>query len=150
MAEAIAISASIIAIVQIADRVIGLCKFYIETVHDAPSDLRSILLETSMTKAILENIDLLISSTGEGTSILERLSGQHSPIQACHTIMTKMEALFPLSYHQARDNTSKRQKVKASLTHLAWPFKAERAKKLVGDLSNVKTTINLALTVQTT
>lgn len=150
MAEAIGIFASIIAIVQITDRVIGLCKFYIETVHDAPSDLRSILLETSMMKAILENVDPLVSSSGDGTSILKRLSGPHSPIQACHTIMTKMEALFPSSSHQARDNPSKRQKVKASLANLAWPFKAEKAKKLMGDLSNVRATINLALTVQTT
>ncbi len=150
MAEAITVFASVVAIVQIADRVVGLCKFYIETVHDAPSDLRSILLETSMMKAILENVDPLVSNSGEGTSILKRLSGPDSPIQACHTIMTKMEALFPSSYRQVHDNTSKRQKVKASLANLAWPFKAERAKKLVGDLSNVKATITLALTLQTT
>jgi hypothetical protein len=56
MAEAVALSAGIIAIFQIADRVIGLCKLYIETVRDAPSDLRTILLETSTMKTILDNV----------------------------------------------------------------------------------------------
>jgi hypothetical protein len=37
MAE-VALVASIIAIFQIADRLIGLCKVYIKTVHNAPSD----------------------------------------------------------------------------------------------------------------
>ena len=96
-----------------------MCKLYIESVHDAPSDLRSILLETSMMKAILENINPLVSSSGAGASIVKRLSDPHSPIQACHTIMKKMEALFPSSYHQVHVNTSKRQKVKASLANLA-------------------------------
>ncbi len=32
MAEAIALAASIVAIVQIADRVIDVCKFYLESI----------------------------------------------------------------------------------------------------------------------
>ncbi|KAG0649187.1 rad55 [Hyphodiscus hymeniophilus] len=150
MAEVIAIVASVVSIVQLADRVIELCRIYIETAHDASSDLRLLLLETSTTKAILENLAPLISSSSEGTSILERLSGPDSPIQTCHTIMTKIEALFPSGYQQGHDNTSKRQKVKASLANIAWTFKVDKAKNLVRELSNVKATIYLALTVQTT
>ena len=40
MAEAIAIGASVIAIIQIANRVISLRKHYIETAREAPTTLR--------------------------------------------------------------------------------------------------------------
>jgi hypothetical protein len=56
MAEAISIGASIIAIIQIANRVIGLCKFYIKTVRNALLDLQAILIKTSTMKTILENV----------------------------------------------------------------------------------------------
>jgi hypothetical protein len=59
MAEAVALGASIIAIYQIADRIIGLCKFYIETIHDAPSDIRKILVEMSALKAIFQDLEFL-------------------------------------------------------------------------------------------
>jgi hypothetical protein len=80
MAEAIALSASIIAIFQIADRVIGLCKLYIETVRDAPSDLRTILIETSTMKTILENIQFLMSCNNRPSAMLDVLYGADGPI----------------------------------------------------------------------
>lgn len=100
MAEAIALGASIIAIIQIADRVIGLCKFYLQTVHDAPADIRAILIETSTMKTVLESIQFL-SSCNDGTSkMLRGLSGPDGPIQGCQNTITQMEGLFPTIYAQ--------------------------------------------------
>lgn len=62
MAEAVAglaVAGSVIAVIQIADRVIGLCKFYLGSVHDAPSDLRTIFFEISAIKVILEYVELI-------------------------------------------------------------------------------------------
>jgi len=39
-------AASIIAVVQIADRIVALCKAYITGVNDAPTELRAILIES--------------------------------------------------------------------------------------------------------
>lgn len=102
MAEVIGLIASIFAIVQVADRVIGLCRFYLETVHDAPSDLRAILVETSAIKAILENVKFLVSCNNQKSIILDDLSGQNSPIQGCTSkaAIDKIEGLFPSSYFE--------------------------------------------------
>ncbi|KUJ12400.1 uncharacterized protein LY89DRAFT_785768 [Mollisia scopiformis] len=151
MAEAIALGASIIAIVQIADRVFGLCKFYVETVHDCPADIRAILIETSMMKAVLENVGFLVSCNNKQSTMLDNLSGTGGPIQGCQDAITKLEELFPSMYAQAPGKGKRRrQKVKASLAYLMWPMKAEKAKKLVEDLGRLKMTISLALTAEST
>lgn len=151
MAEAIAIGASIVAVIQIADRVIGLCKFYIETVRDAPSDLRAILIETSAMKTILENVQFLISCNNGSLKMQDCLSGADGPIEGCQSAIAKMEALFPSVYAQgSMGNKTKRRKVKASLDALAWPLKENRAKKLLEEVIRYKTTINLALTTEFT
>ena len=149
MAEAVALSASIIAIFQIADRVIGLCKLYIETVRDAPSDLRTILIETSTMKTILENVQFLMSCNNRPSAMLDVLYGADGPIEGCRGAIAKMEGLFPSGYAQGpRGNISKRQKVKASLATLAWPLKESRARKLMEEVIRYKSTINLALTTE--
>jgi hypothetical protein len=151
MAEAVALGASIIAIFQIADRIIGLCKLYIETVRDAPSDLRTVLIETSTMKTILENVQFLMSCNNRPSAMLDVLSGADGPIEGCRSAIAKMEELFPSGYAQGpRGNRSKRQKVKASLATLAWPLKESRAKKLVEEVIRYKSTINLALTTEYT
>ena len=60
MAEAIAVVASSIAIIQITDRIISVCKTYIENIQDAPSDLRAILLEISTLKVIFQKCQIPI------------------------------------------------------------------------------------------
>jgi hypothetical protein len=74
MAEAVGLGASIIAIYQIADRLIGLCKFYIETVHDAPSDLRKILIEMSALKTIFQDLEFLKRCDSKLSAVLGSLS----------------------------------------------------------------------------
>jgi hypothetical protein len=151
MAEAIALGASIIAIIQIADRVIGLCKFYIESVHDAPSDLRTLLIETSAMRTILENVQFLVSCNNEPSTMLDGLSGADGPIEGCRRAIAKMEELFPSVYAQEpRGSRSKIQKINASLAALAWPLKENRARKLVEEVIRYKTTISLALTTEST
>jgi hypothetical protein len=54
MAEAFAIAAGVIAVLQITDRVAGICRFYIESVHDCPSGLMVVLSETFMLKILFE------------------------------------------------------------------------------------------------
>jgi hypothetical protein len=53
-----------IAIVQITDRTIDICKSYIKGVRDAPADLRHILIEVGSLKCVLEVLELSASSSG--------------------------------------------------------------------------------------
>lgn len=151
MAEVVALGASIIAIYQIAERVIGICKFYIETVRDAPSDLRKILVEMSALKTIFQDLEFLKGCDTKVAAVLERMTGSDGSIGACRQAAADIEKLFPQNYtstHGSKDKASKRAKVayKATLVALAWPLKASKAMKLLQDISMHKTTITLALT----
>jgi len=59
MAEGIAFAASVIAVVQIADRIASVCKSLIETVQDYPRDLRLIFIEIGSLKVIFESLRFL-------------------------------------------------------------------------------------------
>ncbi|KAK3685175.1 hypothetical protein B0T22DRAFT_537570 [Podospora appendiculata] len=145
------ISVSVIAVIQMADRVIDLCKNYLGAARDAPADLRLILFETSSIKSVLDNLHFL-TSCSHGPSTLESLAGGDGPIEGCRRLICELEELLsgpPGGSNEdgvAADGGTKRQKVKTVLTALAWPAKGSKAKKLLGQLSQHKETISLALT----
>ena len=146
MAE-IAAAASVIAIIQITDRVVGLCKFYIETAKDVASDLRLILLEVSTLKTIFENLDFLMTHNCGVSTAVSTLSGKDGAIEGCRRSITELEKLFPSDWKQdAGQNTSKKQRVKATWAALAWPLKEKKARKLLDEIMRYKTTITLAIT----
>ena len=147
MAEALAVGASVIAIIQMTDRIIGLCKFYIETARDAPSDLRVILVETSALKTILENLNFLTACDGPDSTATRRISGADGPIEGCFRTVTELEKLFPSDSVGTRGRkSSKRRRLTSVLTALAWPLKENKARKLLDEMMRYKTTISLALT----
>jgi hypothetical protein len=147
--EVIAVGSSVIAIIQITDRIIGLCKFYIETARDAPSDLRVILLETSMLKTIFENLQFLIACSSEASAIVRSLAGKDGPIEGCWRSISELEKLFPSDSVQGMGKSrGKKRKVKAALATLAWPLKESKAKKLLDEITRYKMTISLALTTE--
>src|ERR1700722_1073908 len=147
--EAVGIAASVLTFIQVADRVIGLCKFYLELARDAPSDLRAILIETSTLQTILDNLQFL-ASCGHSPTALHTLAGEEGPIAGCLRAIKEIEGLFPSGHTSSKrlKSSSKRQKVNATLTALAWPFKENKARKLLGELVQYKTTINLALSTE--
>ena len=149
MAEVLAIGASVIAIVQITDRIVGLCKFYIEIVHDAPSDVRLIFLETSALKTIFENLDFLTACNSGVSNIVNGLASVDGPIEGCLKSVIQLEKLFPSNWiKNTGQYRSKNREVKATLAALAWPLKEGKARKLLDEISRYKTTITLALTTE--
>ena len=149
MAEAIAVVASVVAIVQITDRVIDLCKYYIQTAEDASRDLRTILVETSTLKTTLQNVEFLIAWDNGTSTLASTLSGEEGPIKGCQRSITELEKLFPSVNFQTKEQSrSKKQKVKATWTALAWPLKESKARKLLEEITRYKTTITLAITTE--
>lgn len=149
MAEALAIGAGVIAVIQITERIISLCKFYIETKHNIPSDLRFILLEVSMLKTIFEHLKFLEDCESGVSSTVTALSSEDGPIEGCRQSIVQLEKLFPSDCIQnTGQNGSKKRRVKASLTALAWPLKENKARKLMAEIKGYKTTITLALTTE--
>ena len=147
MAEALAFAASVVAVVQVADRIVGICKFYIESVKDSPSDLRLILLEIFSLKTVLENVKFLVECPSEKSAVLETLAGHESPIQGCHRSICDLEKLFPENTGTSVSPiaSSRKRKVNAMLAALAWPFKEKKARKLLDEILHYKSTITVAL-----
>jgi hypothetical protein len=137
--------ASAIAVVQLADRIAELCKAYITGVKDAPADLRAILIEVGSLKCVLEVIELLDPSKGSSSNVTI-LAKLNSPLQGCRGALESLEAVFPTP--SETPNSGKRQRIELSLARLAWPFKREKALKLLEELGRHKATISLGLTTE--
>lgn len=147
MAEAIALGASVIAILQITDRLIGICKFYIESAGEGTRDLHAILLEASILKTIFETLDFLRKRNDGVSTLLDALSGKNGPIENCRRSIKKLDELFPaVDSERAQRVQSRKDKAIIFWNALAWPLKKEKAKKLLEEITQCKTTITLALT----
>ncbi|KAK1716261.1 hypothetical protein BDP67DRAFT_576010 [Colletotrichum lupini] len=147
MAEAFGLVASVFATIQIADRVVSICKDYIENVRDAPSDLRTILVECSSVGAVLQNVEFLLKFEEPYSALRKALDGDAGPVAECHGAIEQLEKLIASDQNQAQGPTdSKRKKVQVTLRNLAWPLKETKAKKQLQDVARCKNTISLALT----
>jgi len=142
--EPLSAVASAIAVVQVADRVISVCKAYITGVHDAPIELRAVLIEVGSLKCVLEVLELSVPSPQipSQIGILEKLIG---PINGSGEALRQLEALFPQPDIPVR---GKRKRLGLSLASLAWPFKRDKAFKLLEEIGRHKATISLGLTTE--
>ncbi len=144
MAEIVALGASVVAFIQLTDRVLQLAKYYIGAVKDCPSDIRTILVEVSTLKAVLETLDLLLKNTTRlEPRMLAQLAGENGPIEGCRRSLTDLERLLPAD---AKASRGKRQKILSAAGHLAWPLKETNAKKLLDNISRYKASISFAIT----
>jgi hypothetical protein len=148
MAEVLAAVASVIAVIQISDRIIGLCKFYIGSLVEIPSSLRAVLIEISTLKTVFEALQFLEKCDHSTPALQKKLSAPDGPIEGCRSAIAELEKLFPTeSVRKAGGNarTSKRQKVQQTFATLAWPLKQGRVQELLQRISNYKDVIQLTL-----
>jgi hypothetical protein len=133
-------AANIIAIINAANRVIVLCRRFLEVVRDAPGDLRLILVEVSTLRAILDDLHFLVKCN-QGPTVLDSLARDHGPVEGCRKVISELEDLLPPECVLATDS-----KRKAIMTALGWLVKESKAKTLLEELREYKSTIALALT----
>lgn len=146
MAEAIGLAASIIAVVQISDTIVRLCKMYIQDVQEASSDMHVMFLEVSSLRTLFENLQFLESQSAGVSKILQSLSAETGPVNGCRQAVTMLEDLLsPDISVKDGGHSSKKRKIKATWRTLGWPFKAGKAKKLLADIGQYKNTISLAI-----
>jgi hypothetical protein len=143
--EALGVGASVVAIIQITDRIVGFCKFFLESLQDAPSDLRVLLIEISTLRTILENLRFLNGSGHNRAAIENSLSGKDGPLDGCQRAVSELEKLLPLELMK-RKAKGKKKMGTLTLAALAWPMREKQAKKLIDEILNYKVTIALALT----
>ena len=147
-ADTLGVVGSIIAIVQISKTIISSCQVYIDAVGGASSDLRVILIEVSTLKAIAKSLQYLTEPNTADSVLLNQLAAVTGPIEGCEKALTELEGLFPLPAVSVDGQKSTRRKIDVAVTALEWPRKKWKAKKLLQEIVQHKTTINLALTAE--
>ena len=144
MAEIVAATASVIALMQLTERVVKLAKFYLDAIEDCPRDIRIILVEVSTLKALLENVEFLMKQNDSSESLTVQLCGDVGPIAECPRVLIDLERLLPSDAESTTSN--KRQKVLSVASRLAWPLKESKGRKLLQEIARQKESIALALT----
>ena len=121
--DPLSITASVVAILGLAEKIISSCRSYLSSIRDAPSDLRSILIEVSSLKSIVENLQFLVThgADGDHSQIVQDLNSPDGPIHGCREALAKLEKVFPPTTVQGSTPT-KRRATNISLAQLAWPF----------------------------
>ena len=149
MAEVVAFVASVIALAQLADRVVQLSKFYLDALKDCPREIRVILVEVSSLNAILQSLSFLIqtpSGADQSLGLLQQLSGRDGPIEGCQKAIAALEKLLP---EDVKTAANKRKTLEAAISQLAWPRKRSRARELLDQVMRYKTSISIAVTCET-
>jgi hypothetical protein len=145
MAEALAFGASVVAFVQLTDRVVQLSKRILDAAKDAPTALRTLHAEALSMKDIANELRRLHDTSNPGNSAaIEKATRQ--PIDTCHAAVQMLEVeltKLSISPAHAQKGPSMQQKVKQSLNWAAGG--EERVKKLVADMITQKVTLSLAL-----
>ncbi|KAK0644279.1 hypothetical protein B0T16DRAFT_195007 [Cercophora newfieldiana] len=144
MAEALALVASVIAVVQISGEVIGLCRSYIEAVHDAP--FHHIFYELSTLKDVFESLERLVKSDKPLSLNLASLAGDDGAVAGCRECVSSLrDTMSPYAGGSSSVSQSKRGKVKDAFKALKWPLKEGKVKRLLEEISRHKASISLAL-----
>ncbi|KAF5005805.1 hypothetical protein FDECE_7784 [Fusarium decemcellulare] len=159
MAEALGVVASVIAVVQASEKIITICKTYIEGIHNYPSDLRRVLIEVSSLKDLSQNLTFLHDSDGATSPVLQNLCRRDGPIDGCKDVITRLQnELSPAAYeanHVAEGKeatsdgetreTKRRRTLKPTLARLAWPLRANKVRNLLEEVTQYKAIISMAL-----
>jgi hypothetical protein len=147
MAEAIALAASVMAVLQLAERIASICKFYIGEVEDYHRGLRLIYVEVASLKVVFEGLSFLDEDEKEKNPMLQALRGEDGPIRGCEKALEKLKELFPPIPRALEESLSHQKdgKFRMALARLAWPTKASTATRLLGEIMQYKSTISIAL-----
>lgn len=151
MAEALGLVASIIAVAQASEAVIKVCKAYIESVRNYPSDLRRVLLEVCSPMAIFDNLQFIHSNDLETSPILSDISSKTGLIEGCLCTMLELQGYFPTLHDKTSSTPTRSRKgehVKLTLDRLAWPLKGKKVHALLDELTRYKSTITTAFSAE--
>src|SRR5215471_12292700 len=131
--------ASIIAVIQAADRILCLCGKYALAVKDARKDIERLTSEVEALQKVLKSADEMADSSAmklyASESVLEELAGS---IKECRSALRELETQLDLGKQRKRMSLF-------GLRALKWPFKSKEVTNIIEGLNRHKGTINLAL-----
>lgn len=131
-------AASVIAVIQLVDRVLCLCGEYAIAVKDAYKDIERLSKEMKNTKDILEKVSDLLRGP-DGT----KLVASQSLKEAVTGYISELEGI------EGKLRPGKRQKAmsRVGLRALMWPLKKKEIESVMGNLERYKQLVIGALQV---
>lgn len=144
--EALGGAASIIAVLQITGVIVKACNAYIEGVQTYRKELRAVRMAIQSLAVIFETLNTMDQNDPDDAAMLSHLGKPDGPIEGCRTVVQALSSLISLpTAITSNGQISKKQKLHVSLATLAWPLKANDAQKLMEELNQHKSTIEIAI-----
>lgn len=128
-------AASVIAVVQLADRVLTLCGNYVAAVKDARKDIERLRTEVTSLQRVLQKVDPIVENKTRTLHsphpVVEELG---EVIKGCQTTLLELESELDLGKHKLR-------------RVLKWPLRSKKVASVIETLDRHKSTLILALSV---
>jgi hypothetical protein len=141
--DPLSITASVIAVLQLAGIIVSICYDYRSGIKNAPKDLMRIIDEVTSLRDVLERLVRLAESADASgpsrLSTLKLLNKPDGPLIKCQAELAALKKkLAPMSG------------LKAIGRVLGWPLKEGDVKKTLDNIGRFKATLSLALTADQT
>jgi len=137
--DPLSFSASLIAIITLANQIITRGRAWASAVREASNDLINILIEVGSVKSVLETLQLRLKLE----PLSQKVESLQGPMEGCERVMRDLLMLLPVQTKLT--GKKKRGEHTAAYAALTWPFKQGKARKLLEDLARFKDTIHLAV-----
>jgi NACHT domain len=136
MAEGLALAASIIAVIQISDRVISLCCQFIGKVRGAEREVGQMITTITALNGFLEFLNKFVRNdeTASQLPLLRKLSEPDGPLEICKALLKDMETKL----RPKRDYNG-------VLKAITWPWKWKDIGQALETIERQKTLMMLAM-----
>jgi hypothetical protein len=141
-------AASIPAILKVSKTIISMCRVCINSFDGDSSEFRVILIEISTLRGMTESLLYLTMLETDRSPLMSQLAAIVSPIEACEKALKELVALLPVEVISKSGKKSKFGKLDVTLAAMKWPPKSAKAKVLLQEIIQYKTTISLAFTAE--
>lgn len=134
MIDPIGLVGTLIAVIQVCNKIVSVCYEYRNGVRDASSDISRILDETSSIGHLAER--LLKTAEADYNAhlpTLQSLNEPENPLRRCLTELVDLKTTLKLGRKVGLRST------------LTWPFKRPEAERRLLAIERTKTTLQLAL-----
>lgn len=142
MAEGLAFTASVIAVIQISEQVVSACYQYFRSAKDAKQEILDVINVVGSLKTTSDNLRLLANDP----AILPNVHGLINPLNACKLTLEKIAQQLGIEAGPSVDL----ENIKVGLSkRLVWPWKGREVGKLLEVIERHKTIFILALSGDT-
>ena len=132
-------AASVVALIQISEKVFDLCRKYLTEVKDARKDIQRLRDEaTSLQDVLVDLKDLVDSPNTTKLPVLDRLNQVDGPVQQCQEQLKEL-----VSRLEPREGPNRMRKF--GMRALKWPFSSKDVDKVIATIKRHKDNFNLAL-----